>query len=201
MSPKYRTGLSRAVRRSYNRKGEKEANLVESDEDKTTTAAKVTLRANGKVQTAIVDSKAATSIITKALLNKLNCKIDRPSKLIVVTANGTRTKSLGIVSGLLITIGKINIQTSFQVLESKDKVLILGNEWLQEANAVIDWKRASLTIKYENKIARIPIAFTKAAKLNILKGTESEYDSEELLEVIIYYSDFSSEEEVLTYNP
>jgi predicted aspartyl protease len=201
LSPKYRAELSKAVKRSYNRKGEREANLVESDEDKTTTAAKVTLRANGKVQTAIVDSGAATSIITKALLNKLNCKIDRPSKLIVVTANGARTKSLGIVSGLLITIGKINIQTSFQVLESKDEVLILGNEWLQEANAVMNWKHASLTIKDGNKIARIPIAFTKAAKLNTLEGTESEYNSEEPLEVIICYSNFSFKEEDPTYNP
>src|SRR5256886_1132313 len=125
LSPKYRAGLSRAVRRSYNKEGEKEANFVESDEDNTTTAAKVTLRVNGRAQTAIVDSGAATSIITKALLNKLNCRIDRPSKLIVVTANGARTKSLGIVSNLPVTIGKINISTSFQVLESKDEVLIL----------------------------------------------------------------------------
>ena len=64
----------------------------------------------------------------------------------------------------------------------------------------MDWKRASLTIKDENKIARIPIAFTKAAKLNTLEGTESKYDSEEPLEVIICYSDFSSEEEGPTYN-
>ena len=129
LSPRYRAGLSRAVRRSYKKEGEKEANFVESDEDNTTTAAKVTLsRINGRAQTAIVDSGAATSIITKALLNKLNCRIDRPFKLIVVTANGAQTKSLGIVSNLLVTIGKINISTSFQVLESKDEVLILENE-------------------------------------------------------------------------
>ena len=138
LSPRYRAELSRAVRRSYKKEGEKEANFVESDEDNTTTAAKVTLRINGRAQTAIVDSGAATSIITKALLNKLDCRIDRPSKLIVVTANGARTKSLGIVSNLLVTIGKINISTSFQVLESKDEVLILGNEWLREANAIMD---------------------------------------------------------------
>ena len=64
----------------------------------------------------------------------------------------------------------------------------------------MNWKRAFLTIKDGNKIARILIAFTKAARLNTLEGTESEYDSEEPLEVIICYSDFSSEEEDLTYN-
>jgi hypothetical protein len=73
---------------------------VEIDEENATTTAKVTLRANRRVQTAIVDSGAATSIITKALLNKLKCEIDKPSDLIVVTANGARIKSLGIVSDL-----------------------------------------------------------------------------------------------------
>ena len=34
-----------------------------------------------------------------------------------------------------------------------------------------------------------------------MEETESEYDSKELLEVIICYSDFSSEEEDPTYNP
>jgi len=197
LSPKYRAGLNRAIRRSYKKEGEKEANFVESDEDNATTAAKVTLRANGKVQTAIVDSGAATSIITKALLKKLNCEIDKPSNLIVVTANGARIKSLGIVSDLPITIGKINIPTAFQVLESKDEVLILGNEWLRDANAVMDWNHASLTIRDGDKTAKIPIAFTKAAKLNTLE----ENNSEESEEAIIYYSDISTEEEDLTYNP
>ena len=201
LSPRYRAGLSRAVRRSYKKEGEKEANFVESDEDNTTTAAKVTLRINGRAQTAIVDSGAATSIITKALLNKLDCRIDRPSKLIVVTANGARTKSLGIVSNLPVTIGKINISTSFQVLESKDEVLILGNEWLREANAIMDWEHASLTIKDRNRTARIPIAFTKTARMDTLEGSESEYDSEESLEITICYSDLSSEDEDPTYNP
>src|SRR5436305_4445955 len=65
--------------------GERKANFTRSDEDETTTAAKVTFRINRKAQTAIVDSGAATSIITKALLNCFEYKADRPLKLIVVT--------------------------------------------------------------------------------------------------------------------
>src|SRR5256885_3366633 len=103
LSPKYRAGIQRAVRRSYSRsEKESEANFVDSDEDETTTAAKVTLRINGKAQTAIVDSGAATSIITKSLLDRLGYKIDKQFRLIVVTANGARTKSLGITSHVLI---------------------------------------------------------------------------------------------------
>src|SRR5215204_3740631 len=127
--------------------------------------------------TAIVDSGAATSIITKALLDRLGYKIDQPSKLIVVTANGARTKSLGIVSNLCITIGKINIPTSFQVLESKE-VLILGNEWLRETNAVMDWKQSSITIRKEDKIAKVRITFTKTAKVDAWEDSESEEEDD-----------------------
>jgi len=71
-------------------------------------------------------------------LDRLGYEVNKPSKLVVVTANGARTKSLGIVSDLPITLGKISTPTSFQVLESKDEVLILGNEWLRENKAVMN---------------------------------------------------------------
>ena len=59
--------MQQAVQRSQNKNiAEKEANLVESDEEEATTAAKVTLRVNERAQTATVDSEAATSIITKS---------------------------------------------------------------------------------------------------------------------------------------
>ena len=124
--PQYREGMQYASRRTTST--EKEANFVKSDEEEATTAAKVNLRVKGKVQTAIVNSGAATSIITKSLLDRLGLTIGCPSKLIVVTANGAHTKSLGVATQVPITIGKMNILTSFQVLESKDEILILGNE-------------------------------------------------------------------------
>lgn len=202
LSPKYRGGLHRAVRRSHQKDdSEKEANFAGSDDDETTTAAKVTLRVNGKIQTAIVDSGAATSIITKALLDRLGHQIDRPSKLIVVTANGARTKSLGIVNALPVSIGKMNVSTAFQVLESKDEVLILGNEWLREMNAIMDWEQSTLTIRNKDKIARIPITFTKTAKVDAWEDSGSDDDYEDPREVTICYSDSYSSGDDLEYNP
>ena len=79
--PRYRSGLARAVRRSRERATDetKEANLVESD-DELTSAAKCILRIGQKAQTAIIDSGAAASIITKALVEKLGYKIIDPLK-------------------------------------------------------------------------------------------------------------------------
>ena len=134
-------------------------------------------------------------------MDRLGFEVDSPSKLVVVTANGARTKSLGIVSNLPVTVGKINIPTSFQVLESKDEVLILGNEWLREANAIMDWERSTLTIKKRDKIVKIPITFTKTSKVDIWEDPNIEDDYDEQTETLIYYSDNYSSEENLEYNP
>ena len=57
----------RRTREQLNQDKEKEANYVRSDEEPTT-AAKCTLRINEKIISAIVDSKTATSIMTKPLM-------------------------------------------------------------------------------------------------------------------------------------
>jgi hypothetical protein len=145
--PKYRAGMQHAVRRSYTK--EKEANLLESDEEESTTAAMVIIRIKGKAQTAIVNKGAATTIMTTALLHRLGCEINRQSRVIVATANGARSKALGVASDILVTIGKIRTLTSFHVLESQDEILILGNNWLKENGAALDWRQGILTLQKE----------------------------------------------------
>ena len=49
----------------------------------------------------------------------------------------------------------MKIPTNVQVLESKDDVLILGNDWLSKVKASLDWHDQTLTIHFhrsnENK--------------------------------------------------
>ena len=119
--------------------------------------------------------------------------------MIVVTANGARTRSLGIIDNIPVNIGKIKIPTSFQVLESKDEILILGNDWLRITNATMSWEQSILTIKRGGITMKIPIAFTKTAKV-VTQEAEDEYESEEyedeyLEEYPIYLSDDVESEE------
>ena len=161
--PKYRSGMRKAMQRSRER--ESEAHYANSDE-KNVTAAKCVLRINGKAITAIVNSGAATSIMTKPLMKKLGYEPNRPSRIVVVMANGNRTRSLGIIDGVTISFGKdLRVKASFQALESKDEILILKNDWLREANAVMDWNRATLTVKIPKKTVEVLIAFTNTLQL------------------------------------
>jgi hypothetical protein len=129
--------------------------------------------------------------------------------MIVVTANGARTRSLGIVDDVPVIIGKIEIPTSFQVLESRDEILILGNDWLRNSNANMDWEKSTLTIRKDRTTIRILITFTKTLKVithDVSEEiSEDEYEEECLEEMLIYFSDSSEEDSAnqgeLEFNP
>ena len=119
--------------------------------------------------------------------------------MIVVPANRARTRSLGIIDNVPVNIGKIQVLISFQVLESKDEILILGNDWLRETNANMNWKQSSLTIKQMKYVIWIPITFTKTTKVVTQEEEETddddEFEDEYLEEYPIYLSDEQFEPE------
>ena len=114
---------------------------------------------------------------------------------------------MGIVDNIPISIGRIEILTSFQVLESKDEVLILGNNWLREAKANMNWEQSTLTIRKGETVIKIRITFTKTSKVITQEVDDnSDYNEEELDDYYVYYSDRSdvetSDEELdFEYNP
>ena len=174
--------------------------MVESEDEEQTTAAKCEIYIGKTPISAVVDSGAATSIITKAMLDQLGLNIDQPSNMIIVTANGTRIRTLGIVQSLPINIKHMIIRTPVQVLESKDKVLLLGNDWLRKVHANIDWKKEQLSIFHKGRTVTIPVAFTKNTVEQLSESEEEEeeayvdeYEEELLLESEGYYLSSSDE--------
>ena len=86
----------------------------------------------------------------------------------------------------------------------------MENDWLREANAVMNWNRATLTVKTPKKTVEVPIAFTNTLQLRQEKqeseeetSSKEKYKQEELMESTLYYSDISylSEEDCPEFNP
>ena len=197
--PKYRS----AVRKSVQRR--REANYIGED-SQTTTAARCDIYINNEKLSAVVDSGAATSIMTKKLMDKLGYKINEPSKLTIVTANGSRIRSLGKINRVPLELEDEFIPTTFQVLDSVDDTLILGNDWLQKVQAVLNWKKGTLTIHGANAPLITPIRYTRENQESSDSSeisSSDEYESEDdLEEATIYYSETSSSDiEDLEYNP
>src|SRR5436305_8708782 len=139
------------------RSRDKEANYVEQDNDQLTTAMKCEILVERELVTAVIDSGAAVSIITHSLMKKLGYTPDQLSNLVITIANGTRIKALGEISHLQVSCNYLKILTTIQVIESKDDVLILGNNWLIKVRASMDYERSILTIKYKGRSERISI--------------------------------------------
>ena len=205
--PKYRSGLAASVRRTRNKDKEANANFVEANEHKTT-AMKCEVYVGKEAVTAIVDSGAATSIITKSLMKKLNYAPDQSSKLVIVTANGARIKALGEISNLPININHMKIPTNVQVLEPKDDVLILGNDWLSKVKASLDWHDQTLTIHFKGRRERVAITYLNEDLVpppqDDYEEEEEEYENTQWEDYQVYYSDLSTSEtseDDLEYNP
>ena len=71
-----------------------QANMFEANEKKTT-ASKYYVRIRGNPIAAVLDSGVVISIITNKLRKSLGLVITHPSKIVVVTANGTKQRALG----------------------------------------------------------------------------------------------------------
>jgi hypothetical protein len=143
-------------------------------------------------------------------MQQLGYKIDQPSNMVIVTANGTRVRALGMITTLPVSISHMLIKTPVHVLDSKDEVLILGNNWLRKVDAIVNWQQEKLTISHKGRTVNVPLVFTVTKALvnaEALKDDEEkleyEYEEEELVEAPLYYSEASDDDsdEDLEYNP
>jgi hypothetical protein len=107
--------------------------ISDSKENNTrdTTAVKCAVRIKGDPVYTILDSKAAVCVITKYLACKLKLEITKPSNTIVVTTDGTRNRALGQIKRVPIAIQTLLITTTFHVIDSKNKTLLLETDWFK----------------------------------------------------------------------
>ena len=114
-------------------------------------------------------------------MEELGYKIDQSSNVVIVTADGTRTRSLGKILNMELSLNGENTSVTVQVMESRDRTFILGNDWLKKVDAQIDMKKGSVNIKGTEGYVNIPVEFsTKREESD--EDTDEEYEEEELTE-------------------
>ena len=111
--------------------------------------------------TIIIDSGAVSNIISKACLNKIDWKIQKPSNINLIGINGNKERPLGEVIDLPITLGNQKLNINALVTEKGDYDLLLGNIWAHEHQAIVDWKRKILTFEINNQKREIPVSCLK----------------------------------------
>jgi hypothetical protein len=129
-----------------------------------------------KVET-IIDTGAGISAITRGLMEELQWEEDEESDLILVTADNNKHRSLGRMREIYFLIeGKKVSANGIEIIESPEKLLILGNDWTHEKEGKIDLKNNILEIEGEEGSAKIPVEFIQ--RLEIEENDDFEEDED-----------------------
>jgi hypothetical protein len=156
------------------------------------TAARCIMRFKLNPIETILDSGAAAYIISTTLASKLNIKPDKSSDILVVTADGKRKRSLGIITSVLLILQEVKFSVDLQMIESTQDTLLLGINWFKAFNARIYFDQDKLKVKIDGQTIESPIKCIEEAKpffrilANTAESEEEEYINEALYEMDLF---------------
>ena len=149
------------------------------------------LEMNGILKEVIIDSGAATNVITRKLMEEMELEIEEPSNFRCTLANGMKVASLGTTTMEIGINDVLMLPIKVNVIESEDKEIIIGNDTLRDMNAKIDYENKVLEIKInDEEIKEIPVEYEKDVKKETKEEIESESEEE-----IEYEEEYESENE------
>lgn len=140
---------------------------------------------NGHEIKAIVDTGAATCAISKRLLNEIGGEIEKSSNIRCIMANGSRTASLGRTT-IEVEMEEIIIEIEVEVINSQERMLIIGNDFMSEWKANINFENNILTIIDEENEIYIPIEYIKSNKVIFENPIEEEDLEDEYIEERVF---------------
>ena len=117
-------------------------------------------------------------------MKKIDWKIQRPSNVNLVGINEHKARALGEVIDLPITISSQELKVDALVTEKGDYDLILGNNWMHQHKAVMNWKKSS--IQFEDKQSKINAPVTCLKRRNNELETDQFIAVEDSIEIKIF---------------
>ncbi|KAG9288081.1 hypothetical protein G9A89_017676 [Geosiphon pyriformis] len=162
-----------------------------ANEQKAITAMYTEAEVEGKPIRLILDSGSAGSIITYQLMQQLKKNVNRPAQTVIVTADGMKKTPVGEIDNFPFTLDRITILVKVLVMDAPQYQALIGNDWLQKANANLNWETQELTISYQGQHARVPAicgTFNKCSE----KTPAFEFEPEEKKPIIKTFMAFGS---------
>ncbi|KAG9299050.1 hypothetical protein G9A89_020363 [Geosiphon pyriformis] len=104
----------------------------------------------------ILNSGSAGSIITYQLMQQLKRNVDQPAQTVIVTADDMKKIPVGEIDNFLFTFDGITIPVKVLVMDASQYQALIENDWLQKANANLNWETQELTISYQKQHVRVP---------------------------------------------
>ncbi|KAG9289343.1 hypothetical protein G9A89_007904 [Geosiphon pyriformis] len=149
-----------------------------ANEQKVITVIYTETKIEGKPIHLILNNGFAKSIITYQLIQQLKRNVDRPAQTIIVTVYGMKKTPVGEIDNFLFTIDRITIPVKVLVIDAPQYQALVGNNWLQKANANLNWETQELTISYQEQHAQVPATCSTFNKCSE-KAPAFEFEPEE----------------------
>ncbi|KAG9304320.1 hypothetical protein G9A89_019882 [Geosiphon pyriformis] len=127
-----------------------------TNEQKAITAMYTEAEVKGKTICLILDSGFAGSIITYQLMQQLKKNVNRPAQTVIVTANGIKKTPVGEIDNFPFTLDGITIPVKVLIMDAPQYQALVRNDWLQKANANLNWETQELTISYQGQHTWVP---------------------------------------------
>ncbi|OMJ29424.1 hypothetical protein AYI69_g1074 [Smittium culicis] len=96
---------------------------------------------------AVLDTGAACSVISDKILIELGIEVDNNSDQVIVTEDGTRHNTIGTVTSVPISVASYKFPCDVLVLRIKKPIFILGTDWFNKFNAILDIKSKELILE------------------------------------------------------
>ncbi|KAG9301944.1 hypothetical protein G9A89_020988 [Geosiphon pyriformis] len=131
-------------------------NNIATNEQKAITAMYTEAEVKGKTICLILNSGSAGSIITYQLMQQLKRNVDQPAQTVIITADGMKKTSVREIDNFLFTLDGITIPVKVLVMDMPQYQALVGNNWLQKANAKLDWETQELQLSYQGQHTQVP---------------------------------------------
>ncbi|KAG9305621.1 hypothetical protein G9A89_001682 [Geosiphon pyriformis] len=119
-----------------------------TNEQKAITAMYTEAEVEKKAIHLILDNGSTESIITYQLMQQLKRNVNRLAQTVIITANDIKKTPVGEIDNFLFTFDGIIIPVKVLVMDMPQYQALVGNDWLQKANAKLDWKTQELQLSY-----------------------------------------------------
>ncbi|KAG9289301.1 hypothetical protein G9A89_007862 [Geosiphon pyriformis] len=142
-------------------------NNAAANEQKAITAIYTEAKVKGKPIRLILNSGSTESIITYQLIQQLKRNVDWPAQTVIVTADSIKKTPVREIENFPFTLNGITIPVKVLVMNTSQYQALVGNNWLQKANANLNWETQELTISYQGQHTRVPAicgTFNKCSK-------------------------------------
>ncbi|CAG8629027.1 9885_t:CDS:2, partial [Ambispora leptoticha] len=118
-------------------------------------------RIHDKIIPLIVDSGSSESVVSSYLLGELGIKVERPSTVNMVNVHGRSKRALGEISDFPFSVRGVIVPVDVVVTDAASYQAIVGNDWLSNVNANINYTSSEMTFHWNDREVVVPVEFRR----------------------------------------